>query len=274
VTLSVVSLIAAGLFVRSARQAHELDPGFETRRLGAMVVNPGQGGYDQPRAEQFCRSVLEKVARIPGLRSACCASKLPLFGRFQRSVFPEGLEDQEREKGVLVQTNIVEPGFFETFRCGAAERPGLLDRRSQAKRSGGGRRTRKWRGSSGRARTPCQRFREIGLRMALGARRSDVLFMVLTNAMVLVGVGAGIGLAAAFAVTRAVKSLVGDRFRSPPVESPFAPAGHRWRFRSRTSLRKIELLGPRPSLELLPRTFARASCAQESGLGRAPRDVA
>jgi predicted permease len=53
-----------------------------------------------------------------------------------------------------------------------------------------------------------QRFREIGLRMALGAQRSDVLRMVLTNAMMLVGVGVGIGLVAAFAISRAVKSLL------------------------------------------------------------------
>lgn len=53
-----------------------------------------------------------------------------------------------------------------------------------------------------------QRFQEIGLRMSLGARRSDVLWMVLTNAMMLVAVGVGIGLAAAFAVSRVVKGLL------------------------------------------------------------------
>jgi predicted permease len=332
VTLSVVSLIAAGLFVRSARRAHELDPGFETRRLGVMVVNPGQGGYAQPRAEQFYRSVLERVAGIPGLRSASWASNLPLFGGFQRSVFPEGLEDQEREKGVLVQTNIVEPGFFETFDVAllsgrdfsSADRkesvPVAVVNEKMAQQfwpgqNALGKRFRMYGNeffqevvgivettkifSLGEDPTPCaylpleqnysdamtlylrtegepgpvmaaaqreiramdplvpvinpltvgevidqslfapklaagllgvmglialalasvglygvlsfrvtQRFREIGLRMALGARRSDVLFMVLSNAMVLVGVGAGIGLAAAFAVTRAVKSLL------------------------------------------------------------------
>jgi putative ABC transport system permease protein len=54
--------------------------------------------------------------------------------------------------------------------------------------------------------------------MALGARRSNLLWMVLTNAMMLVGVGAGIGLAAAFAVTRTVKSLLyGISATDPPT---------------------------------------------------------
>jgi predicted permease len=115
VSLSIVSLIAAGLFMRSASRAHELDPGFETRRLGVMIVNPGQAGYDQARTEQFYDSVLERVGSIPGLRSVSWASNLPLFGGFRRSVFPEGLQNQEREEGVLVATNIVGLGFFETF---------------------------------------------------------------------------------------------------------------------------------------------------------------
>jgi ABC-type antimicrobial peptide transport system permease subunit len=53
-----------------------------------------------------------------------------------------------------------------------------------------------------------QRFQEIGLRVALGARRAEVLRMVLTSAMAVVGVGVAIGLAAAFAVSRTVSSLL------------------------------------------------------------------
>jgi predicted permease len=115
VALSIVSLVAAGLFMRSSTRAHELDPGFESRRLGVMIVNPGQGGYDAARAEQFYDAALERVRSIPGLRSASWASNLPLFGGFSRSVFPEGQENRESDEGVLVATNIVDLGFFETF---------------------------------------------------------------------------------------------------------------------------------------------------------------
>jgi ABC-type antimicrobial peptide transport system permease subunit len=53
-----------------------------------------------------------------------------------------------------------------------------------------------------------QRTQEIGIRMALGARVSDVLKLVLKSGMLLAGVGAAIGLAGAFAVTRVMSSLL------------------------------------------------------------------
>jgi len=80
-----------------------------------MIVNPGQGGYDRPRSERFYDDALARVSSIPGLRSASWASNLPLFGGFSRSIFPEGLENQERQEGILVPTNIVDFGFFDTF---------------------------------------------------------------------------------------------------------------------------------------------------------------
>jgi len=51
-----------------------------------------------------------------------------------------------------------------------------------------------------------ERTREIGIRMALGAARGDVLKMVMKHALVLVGMGLVIGLAGAFALTRLIKS--------------------------------------------------------------------
>lgn len=341
VALSIVSLVAAGLFMRSSARAHELDPGFEARRLGVMMVNPGQGGYDQARAEQFYDSVLERVAGVPGLRSASWASSLPLFGGLARSIYPEGLQNQEREEGVLVQTNIVDLGFFETFDVAllqgrdfsSADRKDSIpvavinDKMAQQFWPGEnaiGKRFRMYGENSFRevvgivettkiaslgedpracaylsleqsysdtmtlylrtegdpapvmaavqrevrAMDPLvpvinpltveevmdqslfapklaagllgvmgvmalalasvglygvlafrvtQRFNEIGLRISLGARRSDVLWMVLRNAMTLVAVGVGLGLAAAFAVSRVVSGLLFGISATDPV---------------------------------------------------------
>ncbi len=53
-----------------------------------------------------------------------------------------------------------------------------------------------------------RRTREIGIRMALGADRSTVLWMMLRHSLVLVGAGLGIGVLASLAVSRVLQSML------------------------------------------------------------------
>ena len=62
-----------------------------------------------------------------------------------------------------------------------------------------------------------QRTREIGIRMALGAQRSDVLKMTVKQGLRLVGIGVVIGLAAAFVLTRVMASLLFGVSATDPV---------------------------------------------------------
>ena len=55
-----------------------------------------------------------------------------------------------------------------------------------------------------------QRTREVGIRMALGALRSDILKLVVGQAMMLVGYGLGLGLLLGFALTRVLTSSLFD----------------------------------------------------------------
>jgi predicted permease len=62
-----------------------------------------------------------------------------------------------------------------------------------------------------------RRLQEIGIRIALGARRGQVVWMILRDSLVLVGVGLAIGLPAAFVSARAVQALL---FDIPPGDPP------------------------------------------------------
>jgi len=53
-----------------------------------------------------------------------------------------------------------------------------------------------------------QRTHEIGIRLALGAEQRDILRLIVGQGMVLIAIGAGIGLAVALAATQVLKSLL------------------------------------------------------------------
>jgi putative ABC transport system permease protein len=65
--------------------------------------------------------------------------------------------------------------------------------------------------------TVSQRTHEIGIRIALGARRGDVFKMVLGQAGVLTLVGVGVGLAASLALTRFMSSLLFEVSATDPL---------------------------------------------------------
>jgi putative ABC transport system permease protein len=115
VGLSLFALITAGLFVRSLQKAQSVNPGFNPENVVLMAFNLGREGYTEPQGRNFHRLAVERIRTVPGVVNATVARDRPFGGGFQRSVFIEGQEPPPGGRGVLVQTNNIAPGFFETL---------------------------------------------------------------------------------------------------------------------------------------------------------------
>lgn len=115
VGLSLFALITAGLFIRSLQKAQSVNPGFSAENVVLMAFNLGREGYNEPQGRNFHRQVIERIRALPGVLNATVARDRPFGGGFQRSVFIEGQEPPPGGRGVLVQTNNIATGFFETL---------------------------------------------------------------------------------------------------------------------------------------------------------------
>jgi predicted permease len=114
IALSMVSLVAAGLFVRSLQGSQRIDTGFETSGVLVMNFNLGREGYTPERGQVFYREIGERVAALPGVQRAAVAQNAPLGGGLLRSVLPEGSDTTTRDR-ILVQVNSVSPGYLDAL---------------------------------------------------------------------------------------------------------------------------------------------------------------
>jgi predicted permease len=113
--LSLLLLIATGLFVQSVRKALATNPGFEIRNLLLASVDLGLQGYNKQRGQEFYHQLQERVATLPGVRSVTWLSKIPLdIWRFATEIQVEGAPGQPAST-VNVDFNLVAPGCFHTL---------------------------------------------------------------------------------------------------------------------------------------------------------------
>jgi macrolide transport system ATP-binding/permease protein len=118
VTISIVVLICAGLFIRSLRAALETDPGFSTDNLVTMQINPRLLGYDQQATWRLFPEIVRRIEALPGVRAAALTDDLPLqAGNLTRGpVVREGEADPPPNQGYISDCSFVTPEYFETVR--------------------------------------------------------------------------------------------------------------------------------------------------------------
>jgi predicted permease len=114
VTLSVVLLIGAGLFLRSMRGAQSIDPGFRVDKGLTVPIDLGLMRYTKERGLTFYEELQARVSAQPGVESASVMQFVPLgFSFAQREIIREGAT---REDGSLgTGYNVVGADYFKTM---------------------------------------------------------------------------------------------------------------------------------------------------------------
>ena len=116
VSLALITLVGAGLFIRSMQNAQKTDMGFESTRLFVMNFDLGSLHYDEAHGQQFYRDAIQRAASTPMVDAATVASNAPLGGGLARTVFPEGKDELSGYRGTLTQLNDVSTSYFDTLR--------------------------------------------------------------------------------------------------------------------------------------------------------------
>ena len=116
VAVCLIALVGAGLFLISLRNAHEMDPGFDTHNLGMLSFDVGALNYEPARAKEFERRALETAQSTPGVKGATLSNTVPLFfGGFGRTLFREGQDSSNGQSGHVAQISVVSAEYLPTM---------------------------------------------------------------------------------------------------------------------------------------------------------------
>ncbi|MFZ0214168.1 MAG: FtsX-like permease family protein, partial [Candidatus Acidiferrales bacterium] len=114
VALSIVVLVAAGLLVRTLRNLHNINPGFDTRNVLLFGIDPTIAGYTDQQTQQLYSNLQQRFAALPGVISVSY-SEDPLLsgGQSGTAVHFDGAPPRQN-----VDTDYLSVGlnFFSTMR--------------------------------------------------------------------------------------------------------------------------------------------------------------
>jgi predicted permease len=114
---SLILLVVAGLFVRSAQNTEHTYLGFDPHHVLNATMETRTVGYDLPRTKQLFRDVEDRVKALPGVESVSIASSIPMGYSFSgKSVYVEGRPAAGKEAVPFVYYNVVDPPYFANLR--------------------------------------------------------------------------------------------------------------------------------------------------------------
>jgi len=115
VTLALVLLANAGLFLQSVGNLRAIDKGFSGDKVLAMSLDMELQGYDKNRGKNFYAGVLDNVSTLPGVQSVTLASTLPVTAGGMRMQRPENFTKPAVNERISIDVVRIAPRFFETI---------------------------------------------------------------------------------------------------------------------------------------------------------------
>jgi predicted permease len=114
---ALVLLIIAGLFTRRLVESEHADLGFDSTRVLTMMMDPGEIGYNDPRARDFYRDLLPRMRAIPGVESATTAVSIPmgLLDQGTDTVTIAGYQPPPGQNPPTVDFNVIGTDYFPTL---------------------------------------------------------------------------------------------------------------------------------------------------------------
>jgi predicted permease len=114
ISLSLLLLICAGLFIRSVLRAQQIYPGFNSHNVAIASFDLFTAGFSDEKGAQFDRQLVARLEALPGVQSAALSSRVPLgLIPDSTSVKPEAYVPQPKES-METPDAIVTPNFFRT----------------------------------------------------------------------------------------------------------------------------------------------------------------
>jgi len=112
IALSVVLLIASGLFLKSFTHSQNIDLGFNPNHILLVTINPQLRGYSNDQATRFHEQLRQRVSGLPQVKSATVAARVPFLSGASWDLTIDGYTAPDGEKFLDISNNQVDPQYF------------------------------------------------------------------------------------------------------------------------------------------------------------------
>ena len=114
VSLSLILLLGAGLFVRSFERLRSIDTGFQKQNVLEIGLNPVPRGYEKLDLNSYRRELIHRISNLPGVVSvAFSESPIPGSQDWNRDSIST-LAEASINAHLMANTIRVSPNFFRT----------------------------------------------------------------------------------------------------------------------------------------------------------------